>query len=252
MKKIIVFTLIVIISQCPSFSLAQKVVVLTEEWAPFNYTVDGKVVGMSTDLVVAALNKAGLEYELNVYPWKRAYKSALETTNTLLYTTSRTEKREKLFKWVGPLYQRQIILYKLKSRKDIVVSDIESLKDYKLGILLGGSVEEYLQAQGFKRKKHYEAVSKESQNIPKLFAERVDLIPGSDISMAFRMKDSPYNFGDLEKAFVLIDQGGYYLALNVNTPDNIITLLQSKLDDLVADGMREKITRKYLGYSFEN
>ncbi len=250
MIKYMIATVIAVAVVYSSSIRANEINVLTEEWPPFNFVVDDKVVGMSTELVEAVLSRAGVKYDLKIYPWKRAYKLALENANTFLYTTSRTEKREGLFKWVGPLYPRQISLYKLKSRKDIVVRDLKDLKNYKLGILLGGSVEEYLLAQGFESNKHYEAVPKEALNISKLFGQRVDLIPGSEVSMAFRLKDSPYSFNDLEKAFVLIDQGGYYLALNTETSDELVNLLQQKLEVLIKEGMRNRITQKYLGYSF--
>ncbi len=250
MIKSIVTTVIALTVVCSSSLKANEINVLTEEWAPFNYIADDKVVGMSTELVEAVLARAGLEYNLKIYPWKRAYKIALETANTFLYTTSRTAQREELFKWVGPLYPRQIILYKLKSREDIIVGDLEDLKNYKLGVLLGGSVEEYLLAHGFESNTHYEAVPKEAQNITKLFAQRVDLIPGSEVSMAFRLKNSPHSYDDLEKAFVLIDQGGYYLAVNIDTSDEVVDLLQNELEVLIKEGMRNRITQKYLGYSF--
>ena len=81
----------------------EKLTVLTEDWPPFNYKENGKVVGISTDLVLATLVKAGFAYEIRMYPWKRAYQITVGTPNTILFTTSRTTIREKLFKWVGPL-----------------------------------------------------------------------------------------------------------------------------------------------------
>lgn len=227
----------------------EKLTVLTEDWPPFNYKENGKLVGISTDLVLATLVRAGFAYEIKMYPWKRAYQITIGTPNTILFTTSRTEIRENLFKWVGPLYPRQIIMYKLRKRADIVINNIDDLKNYQLGILLGGSVQEYLTSNGFKDGQHYQAVATEHQNLIKLFKGRVDLIPGSEMSMAFRMKDIPYKYEELQKAFVMIDEGGYYIAINNNTSDIIVKRLQTAFDSLIDEGLREQISMKYLGFS---
>ena len=231
---------------CSSAFGGQKLMVLTEDWPPYNYIKNDNIVGISTDLVIAALNKAELDCTLQLYPWKRAYKVTLETPNTLLYTTSRTKKREKLFKWVGPLFSRKIVLYKLKSRDDIQVNSLEDLKKYKLGILRGGSVQEYLQSKGFQSQIHYQSVAREKQNLLKLFAKRIDLIPGSDMSLAFRMKNTPYKFTDLKNAFDLIDQGSYFIAINIDTSDRIVNRLQMAFDQIVKVGQRQNIIQKYL------
>ena len=230
----------------------EKLTVLTEDWPPFNYKENEKLVGISTDLVIATLARAGFSYKIKMYPWKRAYQSALRTPNTILYTTSRTEVRENLFKWVGPLFPRQIIMYKLKKRADIIIKNLDDLKNYQLGILLGGSVQEYLTLHGFKDEEHYQTVVTEHQNLLKLFKGRVELIPGSEISMAFRMKDMPYRYEDLQKAFVMIDEGGYYIAVNKNTSDQIVERLQTAFDNLIDEGLREQISMKYIGQSMQN
>jgi len=243
MKHIIIILTLFI---CSAASGSQKLMVLTEDWPPFNYKEDNSIVGISTDIVIAALNKAELAYTLHLYPWKRAYQVTLDHSHTLLFTTSRTKQREQLFKWIGPLFSRKIVMYKLKTRNDIHINKLEDLKKYKLGILRGGSVEEYLQSRGFQSKIHYQCVAKEKQNILKLFANRIDMIPGSDMSMAFRLKNTPYKFSDLKNAFLLIDKGGYYIAINIDTPDDIVNRLQTAFDQLVHEGLRQKIIKKYL------
>jgi polar amino acid transport system substrate-binding protein len=185
---------------------------------------------------------------LKLKPWKRAYQDTLETPNTILFTTSRTEKRENLFKWVGPLFPRQIVLYRLSSRQDIQVHHLDDLHQYRLGVLRGGSVEEYFNSKGIV---NYQTVGKEVQNILKLFVGRVDLIPGSDISMAFRMKETPYKFTDLKKVFVLIDEGGYYMAINKRTPDEVVIKLNEAFTSLIEEGFRQKVSTKYLGPGYE-
>ncbi|WP_320176088.1 hypothetical protein [Maridesulfovibrio sp.] len=60
------------------------------------------------------------------------------------------------------------------------------------------------------------------------------------------MKSTLYSFGDLELVFVLVDQGGSYIAVNKETPDDMVSRIQSAFDSLVADGVPDKIVEKYL------
>lgn len=56
-------------------------------------------------LVVLTLSFSTLVYsqEIRIYPWSRAYVTALEEENSAAFMTVRSKKRENLFKWVGPL-----------------------------------------------------------------------------------------------------------------------------------------------------
>ncbi len=231
---------------CTAASGDEQLLVLTEEWPPYNFSLEDEIVGLSADLVKAALARAKLDYHLEICPWKRAYRTALKQPNTLLFTTSRTPQREHLFKWIGPLYPRQLHLYKLKSRNDIQVDGWESLKRYEIGVLRGGSVEELLKSKGFEAEKHYWPVSQVDQNLRKIFFKRIDLVVGSDMTLAYRLKGSAHRFADLEKVFLLADQGGYYLAANKDTPDSVVEKLQMALDALIKAGLRKRIQSRYL------
>ena len=83
----------------PAFALT----LTTEELPPFNFVKDGNVVGQSTDVMREVLKRTGIPGSISVYPWKQAYQMAQEGKDTCVYSTSRTEARESLFKWVGPL-----------------------------------------------------------------------------------------------------------------------------------------------------
>ena len=84
---------------------------LTEENAPFNFTEDGALKGIAVDLIVAAMKDAGSEVspaEIQVVPWARGYDAARNQPGTMLFSMARTQERESLFSWVGPIYKAQI------------------------------------------------------------------------------------------------------------------------------------------------
>ncbi len=226
---------------------AESLVFYTDSWAPYNYVEHNRIVGVSTELLEAALKKTGFQYEIKLQPWKRAYLAVQNTPYTALYTVNRSPQRDHLFKWVGPLYPGHVYLFKLKTRKDIATKTLQDVGKYRIGVLNEGSVHRYLLANGID-KEQLNLVSYSNQHLKMLFAERLDLVPGDEIDFAFQLRGATPGFSDLEKAFMLYE-GRYYIALNLDTPDAVITELQQALDQVVAEGARESILEKYLKFS---
>ncbi|NDV23782.1 ABC transporter substrate-binding protein [Desulfovibrio sp. JC022] len=246
MKKVFLLILSILFLNSVAAFGAEKITALTEEWAPYSYEENGKLVGLSVDLVVQILNRAGIEHELSIKPWKRAYNETLKNKNTILFTTSHTDKRKDLFKWVGPLFPRRVVLYRLKKNAHIKVNSFEDLKRYRIGAVRGGAVEELLISKGFKHGINFDEADSGKQNILKLFMGRIELIPGSEISIAHRMKSTPHKLNDMEQVFTLINKGGYYIAVNKETSDELVARIQKAFDSLIAEGARDKIIKEYL------
>jgi len=226
---------------------AQKLQVLTEVWAPYNFIENDKPVGLSTELVKAVLQRANIDYELKILPWKRAYLYALNQPNTLIFTITKTRAREKIFKWIGPIYPRKAYFYKLKNRTDIKVKNFEDLKKYHIGVLDGGNTQASLIEKGFENNVNLFSVINAKQNILKLFKGRIDFTIGSDAKFIFQLKNSEFKFENLEKSILLSDEYSYYLAANINTPDDVVNKLQTALDQLISEGVRDDIWRKHMG-----
>ena len=87
------------------------VVLLTENFPPYNMAVNGKnfaqeenINGIAVDIVKEMFKRAGVQYNLTLrFPWDRIYKLALEKPNYGVFVTARLPEREQLFKWVGPI-----------------------------------------------------------------------------------------------------------------------------------------------------
>ena len=63
----------------------------------------------------------------------------------MIYTIYRSEKREDLFKWIGPITPpTRIYLVKLKSRKLPPINSVEDIKKYKVGVLLDDQSHQFL------------------------------------------------------------------------------------------------------------
>ena len=88
-----------------------NVVLLTENFPPYNMAINGKnfaqednVDGIAVDVVREMFKRAGIKYSLTLrFPWDRIYKLALEKPDYGVFVTARLPEREALFKWVGPI-----------------------------------------------------------------------------------------------------------------------------------------------------
>ncbi len=90
-----------------------QVVLLTENFPPFNMAADGtnyaaerNISGINADIVREMFKRAGIAYSLTLrFPWERIYNQVLAQPDQGLFSTTFTAEREPLFKWVGPLRQ---------------------------------------------------------------------------------------------------------------------------------------------------
>lgn len=223
-----------------------KLTILTEEWEPYNFTKDGEIKGISTDILVLMLEKIGSPQsrkDIGVYPWVRAYKMAQDTPGTVLFTTSWTEERDKMFKWVGPIFENETNVYALKSR-GIKISSLKELEKYKIGSLRGDATEELLVKKTGMKVSDFEQVATRAQNMKKLSMRRVDLVAQSKESTISASKEAGLNPDDFE-AVINLDKKKMYYAFHKDTPDSVISLFQTAFDDLKNKGKVTEVLRKY-------
>jgi polar amino acid transport system substrate-binding protein len=104
------------------------------EVSPPHQTLDnGKVGGLTTTVVEAMLQHAGLTPVYEVYPWARAFRIAATTPDVLIYNMARTPDREAQFEWIGIVNSYKFGFVKLRERKDIKVSQLADIKHYVIG-----------------------------------------------------------------------------------------------------------------------
>jgi len=245
-----IFTLIILAALTCSVG-AQQLMVLTEERPPYNYQEGDEIMGLSTEIVRAVLNKAGIEAKFRLYPWTRAYKMASERENALIYSIVRSPEREELFKWVGPLVPSvRIFLYKLKDRTDIVIDALDDAKQYTIGVTQEDSMHQYLLGEGFEEGKQLAVVTKDEQSMEKLFRGRVDLIAEGELSIPLRMKSLDLPVEQVEKVFLLAEWNDIlYMAFSQQTPDELVERARTAFEQLNADGTIDGIIGKYLEMS---
>lgn len=226
-------------------------VALTEEYPPFNYLDDtGEITGLSTEVVEAIFERLGIEPDIELVPWVRAYQLAQHEKNTMIFTIARTEQRESLFKFVGkiaPVIKR--CFYSRVSRSDVVVDSIDDLKNYFIGTVMESAIEQDLISFGFERGKHIRASTDHQANLRMLVNDRIDLWAVVDLTGAYIAREMGFVPRDtFQPAFCFENSqssGGAYLAFSNQTPDATVQRFQRALRDLKSDGTFQKIVAGY-------
>ncbi|MBN1968440.1 MAG: transporter substrate-binding domain-containing protein [Candidatus Delongbacteria bacterium] len=243
--------IILIILVFYSLLFSKSIKVYTEEFPPYNYeTSDGEVTGVSTEIVKAIFEDAEILYGIFIYPWARAIYEVENNEYTALYSTSRRPDREAKFLWVGELLIPKYSIFALSNRDDIKGKKIEDFKQYRIGTTKGDARESYLISKGFKIGENIDQVTgavANIQNYKKLKMGRIDLWPMPDAVSSYIMEYCGDKSTTLKKVFTIeeLSQNGYYLALNKNTPKEIVDKLQNSLIKLKRNGTINRIYKKW-------
>ena len=239
--KSLILVLVWIFLFSPPTLFSADLIILTENLPPLNYVKDGELVGPSVDIVKEIQRRVGSQERIQVYPWARAYKMAMENENVVLFSTTHTKDRDDKFKWIGPLATKRDILVARKA-SGIKINTLDDAKSVgRIGTLREDTRERLLKSYGFT---NLEPVSDEQLNAQKLVLGRIDLwaykIPG--LRTVCELAGVDHN--ELEEVYHLrkIDVS---IAFSQKTSDSIVEKWKIAFDEMVADGTIMKIRRKW-------
>ena len=219
---------------------------LTEVYPPYNYESKGELQGISTDLLDIVFQDLGInktKSDVVLFPWARAYAIVQKKPNSVLYSMTRTENREQLFKWAGPIIKTKVSLIANKSSK-IKINDVSDINNYKVGAVRSDIGEQELLAKNVS-KKNISIVTDLEQNIRKLTAKRIDILAYEESSVYWRIKMMGENPDDFETIYTL-KEGDLYYAFSKETPDEVIGSFQKAIDKVKSSDKYQEILIKYL------
>ena len=221
--------------------LSAELTILTENLPPLNYVDNGVLVGPSVEIVREIQRRVGSEEQIQVYPWARAYKMALEDENVILFGMTYTKVRHDKFKWVGPLATKRDILVARKS-SDIKIKDLEDAKKVKrIGTLRDDTRGRLLQSQGFT---NLEPVSDEQLNAKKLALGRIDLWAYKTPGLRTVCDLAGVDHTTFEEVYHLREID-LMIAFSKKTSDSIVQKWKTAFDEMVSDGTIKKIKKKW-------
>ena len=227
---------------------ADTLKVVTEEWAPFNYLEQGKLAGLSIELLEAAARRAHFQTQIEVLPWERAYRKALNEPDVLIFTMARKAEREHLFEWVAPIYSRTIYLYKARHRADVRLDTLQDARRYKVvaaGENDASAVD--LRNAGLERGNNLLYVyGADVQRLRMLMAGRVDLMPMHELQVPLLAREIGMAPGEFVRLLPLnVGEDDYYFAFSKGTSPERVERLRKAFKSLRVDGTYDSIVRRY-------
>ncbi|CAN7722278.1 MULTISPECIES: substrate-binding periplasmic protein [Pseudomonas] len=239
-------SLLLISSARAADSSTTELVLLTENFPPYNMAKNGKnfaqdenINGIAVDIVREMFKRANVTYSLTLrFPWERVYKLALENPGYGAFVMARLPDRERLFKWVGPIGPDDWIML-AKADSKISLESLEDARKYRIGAYKGDAIAETLAKQGLKPI----VVLRDQDNAKKLVSGQIDLWATGDPAGRYLARQDGVNG---LKTVLRFNSAELYLALNKNVPDETVAKLQAALDQLRKDGMVDEIMGRYL------
>jgi len=218
-------------------TLDLPLLIYTEDSPPANYLKDGKIAGISVEIVLEIKKRLGVTAGIEIVPWARGYGIALRRPNVCLFSTTRLPQREKLFKWVGPLYEQ---LWGFYAKKDsgIKVTSLDDAKSIgRIGTYYDDAKEQFLKKRGFT---NLVTMNKNIINVKHLLRGDIDLWVSSNFNMPYLAKQAGENPDLLELVYSFRSVENY-IAFSSKTSDAVVSSWQQALDEIKRDGTFDRI-----------
>ncbi|MFA6128684.1 MAG: transporter substrate-binding domain-containing protein [Bacteroidales bacterium] len=217
--------------------------IYTEQYPPLSYRNNqGEITGFGTDLVNEILKRNKVYFDIKLSSWSSGYDLALNNPNVCLYTMDRTELRENLFQWVGPIGTNTTWFY-TKAGSGISISSIDEARNLsKVGTVNSWFSTQYLQSQGFT---NLVFNSDPAFLAKKLINGEINAFVCSSVTFPDILKELGYQYAEVVQAFALMSSD-YYIAFSKNTPETIVSQWQHQFESLKQDGTYDAIYHKWL------
>jgi polar amino acid transport system substrate-binding protein len=221
---------------------ARALTLVTEENPPFNYTEQGKVMGLSTEIVAELGRRASVPLQIKSMPWEDAYIAAQRDKDTCIYSTARLDNREQIFTWIGPIATNQ---WALIGKSDFTgVKKVEDARKYRVGVVAKDAKIEFLMSKGVTDLRE---VTDDGLVPPRLMLSKDDpnhLDLWATSAYGARRTAARANVKDI-RVVLNLHRVPLYLACGRNTSSETVRALNQAFESAAKDGTLGRITKQY-------
>jgi len=222
--------------------------IIAEQMPPYNYTENGNPTGISTEILQQLLQRLDLHWPIEFMTWTVAYHIALREPNILLYSMLRTEDREQLFRWVGPLFTDRMYLYRKGGRSDVNPKTIEDAMHYRIGVVEDNFEHDYFKDRNLNEGEQLFPVEEQGSNFSALLNEKVDLIALTASQATRHIQSKGYDASQFEAVLEMKDiSGDIYMVFSTDTDQHYIDQFSMTLEELKKSPEYRRILSKWLG-----
>jgi polar amino acid transport system substrate-binding protein len=220
--------------------------IVTENYPPFSYVENGKLKGISAEIVRKILDNIGWnDVEIVVVPWSIAVSLAEHDPNTIIFSITKTAVRKNKYKWVGPITTNYWNIYSLNKIGDkklnFKINSIEDAKKYSITAQKEGAFAEYLSECGFTYIQYSDDIFGE---IDKLLNYDVQLVAEFELPLYAVLGQKGLKI-DVLKRVLKVKKSNFYIGFNKKIPDSVVEKFRNMLEKLKQSGEYDEIVNKY-------
>jgi len=223
---------------------SKELIAVTEILPPFQFQHDnGKLTGYSVDVMQRLYDITGDKVKTHVLPWGRAYKTALDRPNTIIYSITRSKFREEKFIWGGRLRHENLHVWTLSENNIGPLKKLTDINQYKVGLSRQSHAAQYLSNKGINS---IYALGNPELPLTLLYLKRVDFVVGSKLSLDSRAESLGLDSGKLTSVFKLNEEDfSMHFAFSKGTLDSTIKRYNVAFESLIKSGELEKLKQKW-------
>ncbi len=219
-----------------------KLQLYTESYKPLTYADSyGEISGYGTDIVKGIMKRNDIYEPIKLTSWSNGYQLALNNPNFCLFTMDKTELREDLFQWVGPIGTNTTYFY-TKAGSGVTINSLNEAKALNaVGTINSWFSGQYLNNLGFTNLV-YE--SDPAVMVQRLMNNEVDAFVCTDVTFPDILSSCGFSYCETNPEFELM-ASDFYVAFSNNTPKSTVALWQNTLNDMKDDGTYNTILSKW-------
>lgn len=210
-------------------------------YPPLVYADQGGVWGVAPEMVVEIQRLVGDNSPLTETPWLRAYEQTQKLPGQALFAIVRIPEREKLFKWVGPIFGEGDYFFKRRGSSLVVEDMADARAVQRIGVRKDGYTHQVLAAKGFT---NLDVGPTYESSYRKLVENRVDLVLMGERTYYYMVKKAGLDPDDFQRTDCKFGDSTAWLAFSLDVPDATIQKWQDALDTLKQNGVYRKIMER--------
>jgi len=216
--------------------------IYTEEYPPITFMNRfGEISGYGSDLVKEIMKRNKMFEKITISTWSNGYELALDNPNFCLFTMDRTEIRESLFQWVGPVGTNTTWFYVRKGSGLTITSLDDAKKLPAVGTVSSWFSDQHLRKLGFTNLVSGK-VPVEMANL--LMQGKIDAFVCTGVTFPDILKEAGYQYANVTPAYALMSSD-YYISFSKTTSLSIVQQWQTTFNSMVADGTVNAIRKKW-------
>lgn len=228
----------------PSVAADKITLAALEDFPPFQWAEDGKVIGVDADIIREVFKRLGMTPDFKIMPWTRGLRSVKAGIVDALPAALKNEERETfLFYPSEPIHiQKNVVM--VKKGAGMNINSLSDLKGKAVGVVRGFSYgAEFDSITGLDK-----TVCKDQQELVRILAAgRIDAAMGSEMPLMYNARQIGLQ-DSVETGYIIVEYPAYTV-FSRKLGENGRSLAQ-KFDETLkaikAEGMDRRLMDQYV------